>query len=68
MCIIRLFFVTFWLLKHLILFGFDFLLDTSTTMVVQPGHVVDFLLVNQNVKDPKYLDWNKVHHDLLILY
>ncbi|XP_048599034.1 protein argonaute 9-like [Brassica napus] len=39
--------------------GLSLNIDTSTTMVVQPGHVVDFLLVNQNVKDPKYLDWNK---------
>ncbi|RID41562.1 hypothetical protein BRARA_J01515 [Brassica rapa] len=44
--------------------GLSLNIDTSTTMVVQPGHVVDFLLVNQNVKDPKYLDWNKARRAL----
>ena len=61
-CVIRLFFVTFWLLINTCFFRFFFSLDTSTTMVVQPGPVIDFLLANQNVNDPKYLDWNKVHH------
>lgn len=37
-------------------------------MVVQPGPVVDFLLANQNVKDPYSVDWNKVHRPLHLCY
>ncbi|KAL0887394.1 hypothetical protein Bca101_011377 [Brassica carinata] len=44
--------------------GLSLNMDTSTTMVVQPGPVVDFLLENQNVNDPKYLDWNKARRAL----
>ncbi|KAJ0266519.1 Protein argonaute 9 [Hirschfeldia incana] len=44
--------------------GLSLNIDTSTTMVVQPGPVIDFLLANQNVKDPKYLDWIKVRRAL----
>lgn len=44
------------------IFGFGFSSDTSTTMIVQPGAVVDFLLANQNAKNPGSLDWNKVNH------
>lgn len=29
-------------------------------MIVTPGPVVDFLIANQNVKDPFSLDWVKV--------
>jgi len=44
-------------------------LDVSTTMIVRPGPVVDFLIENQNVMDPFRLDWNKVTRfsdDLLV--
>ncbi|GKA34016.1 putative PAZ domain-containing protein [Tanacetum coccineum] len=33
--------------------------DASTTMIVKPGKVVDFLLENQNVRDIKDSDWTK---------
>ncbi|CAN4100697.1 unnamed protein product [Withania somnifera] len=33
--------------------------DVSTTMIIQPGPVVDFLIANQNAKDPFSLDWAK---------
>ncbi|KAG2402667.1 Protein argonaute 4 Protein OVEREXPRESSOR OF CATIONIC PEROXIDASE 11 [Vigna angularis] len=33
--------------------------DVSTTMIVTPGPVVDFLISNQNVKDSFSLDWVK---------
>lgn len=39
-------------------------------MIVQPGPVVDFLIANQNVKDPFNLDWIKVtkfFEDLFVL-
>lgn len=39
-------------------------------MIVQPGPVVDFLIANQNVKDPFNLDWIKVKkkfEDLFVL-
>lgn len=35
--------------------------DVSTTMIIQPGPVVDFLISNQNVRDPFQIDWGKVH-------
>ncbi|CAH8362423.1 unnamed protein product [Eruca vesicaria subsp. sativa] len=44
--------------------GLSLNIDTSTTMVVQPGPVVDFLLANQNVKDPYAVDWNKARRAL----
>ncbi|KAL0887396.1 hypothetical protein Bca101_011379 [Brassica carinata] len=44
--------------------GLSLNIDTSTTMVVQPGPVIDFLLVNQNVNDPYSVDWNKARRAL----
>ncbi|KAB1218150.1 Protein argonaute 4 [Morella rubra] len=35
-------------------------IDVSTTMIIQPGPVVDFLIANQNVRDPFSLDWSKL--------
>ncbi|KAK6144115.1 hypothetical protein DH2020_020935 [Rehmannia glutinosa] len=34
--------------------------DVSTTMIIQPGPVADFLVANQGVKDPYSVDWAKV--------
>lgn len=34
--------------------------DVSTTMIIQPGAVADFLIANQNVRDPFSVDWAKV--------
>lgn len=39
--------------------GLSLNIDVSTTMIVQPGPVVDFLIANQNVRDPFCLDWVK---------
>ncbi|XP_017606709.1 protein argonaute 4 [Gossypium arboreum] len=39
--------------------GLSLNIDVSTTMIIQPGPVVDFLLANQNARDPYSLDWNK---------
>ncbi|XLR07649.1 uncharacterized protein LOC107618449 isoform X1 [Arachis ipaensis] len=33
--------------------------DVSTTMVVKPGPVLDFLCENQNVKHPNLINWTK---------
>ncbi|KAJ4883600.1 Protein argonaute 9 [Raphanus sativus] len=44
--------------------GLSLNIDTSTTMVVQPGPVINFLLANQNVNHPNYLDWNKARRAL----
>ncbi|CAD5332317.1 unnamed protein product [Arabidopsis thaliana] len=44
--------------------GLSLNIDTSTTMIVQPGPVVDFLLANQNKKDPYGMDWNKARRVL----
>ncbi|KAL0307160.1 UNVERIFIED_CONTAM: protein argonaute 16 [Sesamum radiatum] len=34
-------------------------IDVSTTMILKPGPVLDFLLANQNVKETRYIDWVK---------
>jgi len=34
-------------------------MDVSTTLVMTPGPVIDFLLANQNVRDPRQIDWAK---------
>ncbi|KAJ8428434.1 hypothetical protein Cgig2_009044 [Carnegiea gigantea] len=39
--------------------GLSLNIDVSTTMIIQPGPVVDFLISNQNVRDPYSLDWAK---------
>ncbi|KAL8510021.1 hypothetical protein ACS0TY_017014 [Phlomoides rotata] len=40
--------------------GLSLNIDVSTTMIIQPGPVADFLVANQNVKDPFSVDWVKV--------
>ena len=37
-----------------------FISDVSTTTIVKPGPVIDFLLSNQSVREPRYIDWTKV--------
>ncbi|CAM8969562.1 hypothetical protein QQ045_003373 [Rhodiola kirilowii] len=44
--------------------GLSLNIDVSTTMIVQPGPVADFLVANQNVRDPFSLDWNKAKRTL----
>ncbi|OMO85353.1 Argonaute/Dicer protein, PAZ [Corchorus capsularis] len=39
--------------------GLSLNIDVSTTMTIQPGPVVDFLISNQNARDPFSLDWSK---------
>ncbi|XP_057740608.1 protein argonaute 4A-like [Arachis stenosperma] len=39
--------------------GLSLNIDVSTTMVVKPGPVLDFLCENQNVKHPNLIDWTK---------
>ncbi|CAI0397266.1 unnamed protein product [Linum tenue] len=39
--------------------GLSLNIDVSTTMIIQPGPVVDFLIKNQNARDPFSLDWVK---------
>ncbi|KMZ57729.1 Protein argonaute 4A [Zostera marina] len=39
--------------------GLSLNIDVSTTMIVKPGPVIDFLLENQNVKTPRQIDWTK---------
>lgn len=34
-------------------------MDVSTTMIVKPGPLVDFLIANQGVRDPFSIDWVK---------
>ncbi|KAJ6828680.1 protein argonaute 4B-like [Iris pallida] len=39
--------------------GLSLNIDVSTTMIVRPGPVVEFLIANQNVRDPYQIDWAK---------
>lgn len=39
--------------------GLSLNIDVSTTMIVKPGPVVDFLIENQKVRDPFQIDWAK---------
>ncbi|XP_031382181.1 protein argonaute 16 isoform X2 [Punica granatum] len=39
--------------------GLSLNMDMSTTMILTPGPVINFLLANQNVKEPRYIDWAK---------
>ncbi|KAF2290338.1 hypothetical protein GH714_011246 [Hevea brasiliensis] len=44
--------------------GLSLNIDVSTTMIIQPGPVVDFLIANQNARDPFQLDWTKAKRTL----
>ncbi|XP_073037967.1 protein argonaute 4-like [Primulina eburnea] len=44
--------------------GLSLNIDVSTTMIIQPGPLVDFLIENQNAKDPFSLDWAKAKRTL----
>ncbi|CAA0813181.1 Protein argonaute 4 [Striga hermonthica] len=44
--------------------GLSLNIDVSTTMIIQPGPVADFLVANQNVKDPFSVDWAKAKRTL----
>ncbi|KAG7012021.1 Protein argonaute 16, partial [Cucurbita argyrosperma subsp. argyrosperma] len=39
--------------------GLSLNMDVSTTMILKPGPVIDFLIANQNVREPRYIDWVK---------
>ncbi|XP_038705645.1 protein argonaute 16-like [Tripterygium wilfordii] len=39
--------------------GLSLNMDVSTTMILKPGKVIDFLMANQNVREPRYIDWVK---------
>ncbi|KAK9101079.1 hypothetical protein Scep_024509 [Stephania cephalantha] len=44
--------------------GLSLNIDVSTTMIVQPGPLLEFLVANQNVKDPYSIDWAKAKRTL----
>ncbi|KAF8403535.1 hypothetical protein HHK36_011639 [Tetracentron sinense] len=44
--------------------GLSLNIDVSTTMIIQPGPVVDFLIANQNARDPSGIDWAKAKRTL----
>lgn len=39
--------------------GLSLNMDVSSTMILTPGPVLDFLLKNQNLKDPRHIDWGR---------
>ncbi|CAN7140562.1 unnamed protein product [Brassica rapa subsp. narinosa] len=38
--------------------------DVSSTLIVSPGPVIDFLVLNQEVRDPSSIDWKKAERTL----
>ncbi|KAL6009687.1 hypothetical protein ACLOJK_000116 [Asimina triloba] len=44
--------------------GLSLNIDVSTTMTIKPGPVVDFLIANQNVRNPGEIDWGKAKRTL----
>ncbi|GFY85312.1 argonaute family protein [Actinidia rufa] len=42
--------------------GLSLNMDVSTTMILTPGPVIDFLLANQNAREPRNIDWGKTRH------
>lgn len=44
--------------------GLSLNMDGSTTTIVQPGPLIDFLIANQGVRDPFQVDWAKAKRTL----
>ncbi|KAI3894698.1 hypothetical protein MKX03_031628 [Papaver bracteatum] len=44
--------------------GLSLNIDVSTTMIIRPGPVIDFLLGNQNVNHPNQINWDKAKRTL----
>ncbi|XP_020274159.1 protein argonaute 4B-like [Asparagus officinalis] len=44
--------------------GLSLNIDVSTTMIVKPGPLVDFLIDHQKVRDPFQIDWGKAKRTL----
>ncbi|XP_031490005.1 protein argonaute 4-like isoform X2 [Nymphaea colorata] len=44
--------------------GLSLNIDVTTTMILKPGPVMNFLLENQNVRDPFRIDWQKARRML----
>ncbi|XP_042514453.1 protein argonaute 4A-like [Macadamia integrifolia] len=44
--------------------GLSLNIDVSTTMIIQPGPVMDFLIANQKVRNPGEVDWAKAKRTL----
>uniref|UniRef100_M4CDR8 5-methyltetrahydropteroyltriglutamate--homocysteine S-methyltransferase n=1 Tax=Brassica campestris TaxID=3711 RepID=M4CDR8_BRACM len=44
--------------------GLSLNIDVSSTLIVSPGPVIDFLVLNQEVRDPSSIDWKKAERTL----
>ncbi|CAL9761195.1 unnamed protein product [Musa acuminata subsp. burmannicoides] len=44
--------------------GLSLNIDVSTTIIIKSGPVLEFLLANQNIQDPRRIDWEKAKRKL----
>ncbi|CAG7907291.1 unnamed protein product, partial [Brassica rapa] len=44
--------------------GMSLNMDVTTTMIIKPGPLVDFVIANQGAKDPFTVDWSKAKRTL----
>ncbi|CAH2060775.1 unnamed protein product [Thlaspi arvense] len=44
--------------------GMSLNMDVTTTMIIKPGPLIDFVLANQDAKDPFSVDWSKAKRAL----
>lgn len=47
-------------LMRYVLFVLVLMLDVTTTMIIKPGPLIDFVIANQGARDPFTVDWSKV--------
>ena len=46
------------------MFFFQLVLDVSTTVILEPGPVINFIMSSQYINDTRRIDWGKVSYGL----
>ena len=49
---------------HYTCFFFQLVLDVSTTVILEPGPVINFIMSSQYINDTRRIDWGKVSYGL----